>query len=134
MSTSEGKGISLERMIIIVLAVLLLFALLYIAFTMGRRTAPGAPVEEPAAEQPGAAELPPADPAEPAGEPAEEQGGLGGVHWPNMPGDLPGGQTIEVRRRDAGGRRTAPCRAGRLLASRARRGVASARLFAGLSR
>ena len=73
MSTSEGKGISIERIIIIVLAVLLLFALFYIAFTMGRRTAPGAPVEEPVADQPGAAELPPADPAEPVGEPAEEQ-------------------------------------------------------------
>jgi len=72
MSTSEGKGISIERILIIVLVVLLLVALLYIAFTMGRRSGGTPMVEEPVVEDPVAAVLPvePADDS--AGQPAEE--------------------------------------------------------------
>ncbi len=78
MSTSEGKRISFERILIIVLAVLLLIALLYIAFTMGRRSGPAATAEEPAADAPAAAELPPVgedSPAapQPTGESAVEE-------------------------------------------------------------
>jgi hypothetical protein len=77
MSKSEGKSISIERILIIVLAVLLLIALLYIAFTMGRRSAPATGMDEPVVEEPSGAELPPADGGDsaelPADEPSEEQ-------------------------------------------------------------
>ncbi len=76
MSTSEGKGISLERILIIVLAVLLLMALFYIAFTMGRRSAPASPQVDSAAEQPGSEELPPsADEGQEAVQPGDEPAG-----------------------------------------------------------
>jgi hypothetical protein len=68
MSTSEGKSLSIERIVIIILVVLLLFALLYIAFTMGRRSGPTPTVDQPVVEQPAAADLP----SEPAGQPMEE--------------------------------------------------------------
>ena len=58
MSTSERKGISNERILIIVLVVLLFFALLYIAFAMGRRTGTTPSAEQPAAEAPAATQLP----------------------------------------------------------------------------
>jgi hypothetical protein len=76
MSESKGKTISLERILIIVLAVLLLLALLYIAFTMGRRSVPATEMEQPVVDDPAAVELPPsggdviAD--EPAAEPSDE--------------------------------------------------------------
>lgn len=56
MSTSESKGLSLERVIIFVLAVLLLLALLYIAYSMGRSSVPAAGeesvVQDPIALEP----------------------------------------------------------------------------------
>lgn len=72
MSTSEGKSISIERILIIVLVVLLMAALLYIAFTMGRRSGGAPAVEQPAVEVPAPAVLP-AEPADDSvGQPAEE--------------------------------------------------------------
>jgi hypothetical protein len=72
MTTSEGKGISIERIVIIVLAVLLFAALIYIAFAMGRRSAPAPAAEEPPAEEPVAAVLPTEAADEPAGAAVEE--------------------------------------------------------------
>jgi hypothetical protein len=72
MSTSEGKSISVERIIIIVLAVLLFAALLYIAFTMGRRSAPAPAAEEPSVEEPVAAVLPSEGEGEAVEQPIEE--------------------------------------------------------------
>jgi hypothetical protein len=72
MSTSEGKRLSVERIIIIVLAVLLFGALLYIAFAMGRRSAPAPAAEEPPMEEPVAAVLPSEGEGEAVEEPVEE--------------------------------------------------------------
>jgi len=72
MSTSEGKGISIERILIIVLVFLLLVALLYIAFTMGRKSGGTPTVEEPAVDDPVAAVLPVEPLDDSAGQPAEE--------------------------------------------------------------